>query len=814
MWHTLMQDLRYAFRMMIKSPVVTGIAIVSLALGVAASTSVYSLYHAWLVRSAPYPNADRLVVGWEREVLTTTEENLTPATYFAWANESRSFKQVMAMSFAPENLTGSDRPEMIWRAEVTPNLFNALAVTPLLGRTFAAGDGDIGAERVALIGEALWRDRFGSTSEVLGLEIRLNDVIHTVIGVIPQTFDFVQGDVDVWRPNSFEGRRDDRTDRSIVLAGYLAPDVTLEQARSDLEAVHGRLQQQFPEDHQGMAVRLLSMRQFFPGPADRAFVNLLLGVVLLVLLVACVNVASLYLAKTEGRRREIAIRTAMGAGRWRLVRQLLTETTLLALVAGGLGMILAIPGVVFLGTPMPAELPASLAMPEWNGSVFAFGLGVAFLSGLAFGLVPVVQALQTRDHHVLDSSRGGTATRRSKRFRGAFVVGEFALALAILIGVAALTDLFSTRLSQNPGFNGSNVLTARIQLPAYRYDSPDALRRVARELHAELTTLGGTRTAALTDVIPRMQGLPSQGFLIDGRPVPAADEVPRARVVSASPEYFDALSIALVRGRGIESADRDGAPTVAVVSQRLVERFFDGEDPLGQHVTVDSVSYAIIGVIGDVALGRLDGLLPAEPAIFFSLDQRPVRRLMAVVASDGADPHLLTRPLQDAVWRVDADQPVAQVLTMEEHVDRILAGPNVVTQLMLAVGLLALILAAIGTYGVMSFTVSQERRDTGIRMALGAMPAGVLRRMTGRGARLAGLGLLMGLPLALLIVQRIAAVLNDPEEFGPVAAGQISIAPEPLIGAALILAAVGVLASYFPARRATAVDPARVLGEE
>ncbi len=813
MWHTLLQDLRYAFRMMVKTPAVTAIAIVSLALGVAATTSVYSLYHAWLVRSVPYPNGDRLVVGWERESRTNTNEDLTPATYFAWAEESRSFEQVMALSFAPENITGGDRPEMVWRGEVTPNLFSALAVTPLLGRTFAPGDGDVGSEPVVVIGETLWRERFGGTPDIIGSEIRLDDVVHTVIGVVSRKFDFIQGNVDVWRAHSFVGQRDDRGDRRITLTAYLAPGVTLEQARSDLEGVHDRLRQQFPEEHEGMTVRLVSMRQFFPGPADRAFIKLLMAVVLLVLLVACVNVASLYLAKTEGRRREIAIRAALGAGRWRLVRQLLSETTLLALVAGGLGVALAVPGVAFFGTAMPASLPASLNMPELNGSVIGFGFGAAIVAGLAFGLVPVAQALRTRDHHVLDGSRGGTASRRSKRLRGAFVVGEFAMALGILIGVAALTDLFSRRLSENPGFDGSNVLTARIQLPAYRYGTPDALRRASRELHTELAAIGGVSVTALASTLPRTQGLASRDFRVDGRPAPDGDAMPRARVASVSPGYFDALSITLVRGRGIEPRDRDEAEPVAVISQRLADRFFDGQDPLGQRLTVDSVSYAVVGVVSDVALARLDGLLPADPAIFIPLDQRPVSRLMAVLHSGATDPHLLARPLQEAVWRVDVDQPVAEVLTMEEHVARILAGPIVITQLLLAVGLLALTLAAIGTYGVMSFTVSQERRDTGIRMALGAQPAGVLGRMTGRGACLAGLGLVAGMPLAFLIVQQIGAIMNQ-EEFGPGAAGQIDIAPEPLIAAALILATVGVLASYLPARRATAIDPARVLGEE
>jgi putative ABC transport system permease protein len=720
----------------------------------------------------------------------------------------------MALSFSTVNITGSDQPEMVWLGEVTPNLFNALETTPLLGRTFAPGDGTTGSANVAVIGESLWRDRFGSSADVIGSDIRLDEAVHTVVGVLPRSFDFIRGDVDVWRPNDFETRRDDRDNRVITMAAYLTPGITIAQARDDLEAVHARLRQQFPTDHEGMEVRLLSMRQFFPGPADRALVMMLLGVVLLVLMVACVNVASLYLAKTEGRRREISIRTALGAGRWRLVRQLLTETTVLALAAGALGLLLAVPGVAFFRAAMPAELPASLTVPEWNGAVALFGLAIAFLSGLAFGLVPVAQALRTRDHHVLDTSRGGTASRRRKRLRGAFVVGELALALAILVGVASMTDLLSTRLSRNPGFDGAGLLTAQIQLPSYRYETPDALRTVTRDLHRELATLGGVRTAALASVIPRMQGVPDESFHIEGRPTPAPDEMPRARVVSASPEYFEALSIGLVRGRGFERGDRDGAPPVAVVSQRLVDRFFDGEDPLNRSIVVDSVGYAIIGVVGDVALARLDGLLPPRASIYFSLDQRPVRRVMTVLKAEGNDPHLVARPLQEAVWRVDADQPVARVLSMEEHVDLILAGPIVVTQLMLAVGLLALVLAAIGTYGVMAFTVTQEQRDTGIRMALGARPTRVLSRMAGRGLRLTLLGLLAGLPLSIVLVQWISTVMNDPEEFGPVAAGQIGIAPAPLVAAFSLLALVGVLASFLPARRATAVDPARVLGQE
>lgn len=809
MLNTLTTDLKYAVRMILKTPVVTVIAVTSLAVGVAANAAIFSLMNSWLLRPLPYPDADRMVMVYENNRNTPDDtENVSAANFFDWQEQSSSFGPWIASTFSNRSLTGIDRPEQMTVAQVTPNFFAALRSDPMLGRTFAPDEGGPEDPPVAVLGETTWRNQFGADADLLGKTIMLNSEAYTVVGVMPETFDYLLGTVDLWIPSTFEHRRDDRQSRFLTVTTWHREGISFERAQAELVAIATRLEEQYPDANEDWGVNVQTVREQFPGRTDTGLIMLLMAVVGLALLIACANVASLLLAKTEARQRELAVRAALGAGKSRIVRQLLTESVVLALVAGALGMTLSVWGVRGLATAIPDILP-QFFLPRIDGQVVAFTVTLSVLAGITFGIAPATQAVSGDLRGALTDGRSRTVSRTRKRLRGAFVMAEFAMALTILIAAATLTSLFRTSLSVEPGYNAEHLLTMQLALPEYKYEDAEAITRFVDDVRRELQQLSGVRNVAFANQFPRTWGLPGGAFTIDGQAV-GQNEEPRASWLSINPDYLTTLEITLRSGRDFTTADRRDAPPVVLVNQRLVDMFFDGTDALGRHITMQGASREIVGVVSDVMQARLNPIEPIAATVYFPMAQRPVRSIGLMIRTPN-DPYQVAAPAQRAIWSVDPDQPVFAVQTLEEYIDTQLAGPAMLGELLYLVGLLALALAAMGIYGVMAYSVTQQTNEIGIRMALGAKPRQVLARITRQGAKLAGAGLVIGAPAGFIVIRIIGGL---PVDIPGATTGMSAVDLLPTAAVTALLAGVGLTACLLPARRATRIDPVAALREE
>lgn len=811
MLSSLRKDLIYAIRMALKTPVVTAIAIVSLALGVAANTTIFAIVNQWLLRPLPYHESETLVILWENNrTASDNQDFVSAANYLDWRDLASSFNTMFASEFGVANLTGLDRPERVNTTTVTASIFGELNAEPLIGRTFFPDEGGAEDEPVVVMGELLWRSRFGADPEVVGSIITLNGRSHTVVGVMPENFDWLFGNVGLWVADDFESRRNDREIRSILVTARLQPGATPTSAQAEMSAIALRLEDLHPDANTDWGVNVETLREVFPGPTDKGLIQLIMGVVFLVLIVACVNIASLLMAKTDARQKEIAVRVALGAGKGRLVRQLLTESVLLAAVAGVLGLILSVWGVASLASAMPDEIPHSFT-PQLHGTVIVFSIVASLIAGLTFGITPAMQAVKGGLRSpLIEGSRGGTATVRRRRIRSLFVITEFALALTILVGAALLTELFHQRLAIDPGYDGENLLTMELTLPEHKYEDDEAIIAFAEEFERELAGLSGSAGYAIMNVRPRSRGIPFSSFTVDGVSVEPGEE-PNTSWLSVSTDYFETMGISTIHGRDFAATDRADAPPVIMVNQRMLDRFFDGEDAVGRRLTIQGESREIVGVAGNVAQERLSGLTAPSPSVYFPIAQRPVRNINVAVRTTG-EPHQQTGPIQAALWRVDADLPVTLVRTMDEVVAYELAGPNMMTSVMFAIGMLALALAAIGIYGVMAFSVSQQTNEIGIRIALGASTTKVLTRVARQGASLTGIGLLLGVPTSVFVVWFINVIGERAGTEGLVATNAFGLTP--VIAVAGILATVGLVGCYLPARRAAKVDPMVALQQE
>ena len=818
MFQMLYRESLHALRVIAKTPGLSLIAVLSLALGIAANTSVFSLFHSFLLRPLPYADGDRLVVAWESQ-RSRSEDRLaaTAANYFDWREQAGAFEALIAAEFTSATLTGLERPHQLTIARVSPDFFAVLGCEPTRGRTFRPEEGRRGEAPVAVVSESLWRGRLGADEGILGLDLTLDDRPHTVVGVMPEAFDFLLGTVDLWVAADFEELREERRERSLVVTARLRPDKTIDQAQEEMTAIARRLERLYPETNEGYDVELQAMGDVFPGKTDTRLAQILMLVVILVLLVACVNVASLLLAKSDARHKEVAVRVALGAGKGRVLRQMLTESVILALVAGALGIALSAWGIRAVADSMPAMLP-SFYTPRLDGAVLAFTLLISLTAGLTFGISPALQAVRgSLLAPLLDSRRGATSTRQRKRMLSSFVVAEFALALTILIGAAVLTEIFQERLEIDPGFDSANLLTLKLELPEHRFADDAATRLFTDRLGQAMAEVGGASAATLVSELPRTRNLPFTELVVDGRE-PERNEAPQTSWLAIRPGYFAALGVDLLEGRGFAATDdADGAPVV-VVNQVLVDRHLSPADavpgsPIGRRLTIKGESREIVGVVGNVAQERLSGLEPLEAAVYLPLAQHPVRQLYAVLRSSSGDPYQLSEPVQQAIWGLDPTQPISELRTMDEHVTIELAGPTVISQTLFTIGLLALVLAAMGIFGVMTFSVSQQTGEIGLRVALGARPVQILERVTRQGAQLAGLGLLLGIPAAVAVVRLIGTLFEAAASDG-LAASTTKIPLQPIFEVGAILAVVGLVACYLPARRATRIDPMSALQSE
>ena len=801
---TLLQDIRYAFRSLRKSPGLVAIAVVTLALGIGGNTTIFSVVNTMILRPLPYPNAGRLVN--VREDLPSQGVRGNEVSYRNvedWRASSRSLVGLAAYGGRTYNFGATDgEPERIQGQGVNWNIFNLLGVAPAIGRTFRPEEDVFGGERVAILSDDLWRRRFRADPGIVGRTIVLNDAPHTVIGVMPSRMEF-PGNSKLWTPlaiNPEEGRGN----HYLEAIGLLAPGATAAAAEAELDAVALRLEREYPETNKGWTVSVVPPLEHEVGDYH-AVIWIMMGAVGFVLLIACANVANLLLAKASSRQREIAVRVALGASRGRIMRQLLTESVILALMGGALGVLVATWGIDAMSKGIPADRPFWMTY-DIDASVLAFTMLLAMLTGVIFGLVPALQASRTDLQDSLkDGSRGAGSGVRRQKLRASLVVGEVALSLVLLIGATLMVQSFLRVQTVSPGFNHHGVLSARVTLAGSAYDSLPTRYTFFRSVLERAATIPGATSVAAINNPPLGGSNNSSSFEVEGQSFPVG-ELPDASWRGVAGDFLRVLGIPLLRGRTFTPAEIwDTSAHVTIVNQTMAERFWPNQDALGRRIRFagDTANpwMTVIGVVGDIKMRRLNA--PAQNQYYVPYPEAAWRSMSILVRSDG-DPARLTPQLREAVRSVSPTIPLWDIRTLEEMYRQSFWDRRLYGWMFGVFALIALILAGVGLYGVMSYMVTQRTHEIGVRMALGARPRDVQRLVVGRGLLLAGIGLLIGLVAALGTSQLLRSLLF----------GVSPTQPGSYLGIALFLALVAALASWLPARRATRVDPLVALRSE
>ncbi len=832
MLETFWQDLRFGLRMLRKQPGFSLIAILTLALGIGANTAIFSVVDATVLRPLPYPESERLVALWSKTSSMNRFGSCVP-DYRAWRDQNQVFEGLGAFWYGDFNMT--DEGQNAERAAgffVTANLFSVLGVAPALGRGLQAANEGFGQHHVVLLSHGLWQRRYGGDPNIIGRGVKLSGVTHTVVGVMPQGMTFLDNASrpELWVPLSFAAGDSmaTRNNYYLQLVGRLRPGVSIEQAQSDVSAIAERNKAEFGTT----SGTVVSLREQIIGDVRRGLL-VLLGAVAFVLLVACVNVANLLLARAAVREREFAVRAALGASRVRIIQQLLVESIPLGLLGGAAGLLLAYWGLELIRSLLPSSLPRHNAI-SIDGRVLGFTLLASVLTVVVFGLLPAFQTAHEGVREALnEGGRGGTSGRRRSRLRDGLVVIEMALALVLLVGAGLMLRSFARLQQVDTGFSATNVLTMRIVLPEAQYPiprqpsaTPPAGLNFFNQLLERITALPGVESASVTTMLPLGAGSGSgKRFSVEGRLVPSSiDQVPTVQYTLVSPDYFNTLGITVRRGRGFTTSDRAETQQVAVINETLARRSFPNENPLGKTVWLgppesmlprDSQRFAgpvnrfvrrtIVGVIADVKSGNLDTAAGSEvyvPLEQYRGDGWSNGMMLAVRSPLPADS--LTAALREQVRALDHDQPVSWIATMETRLSRRLSEPRFSTLLLGLFAAVALLLAAIGIYGVMSYAVTQRLHEIGIRMALGATRRDISRLVIKQGMKRVLLGIAIGSAGALALTRLMQQLL-----FGVSATDPLTF-----IGIAVLLASVALVACYIPARRATKVDPLIALRHE
>ncbi len=802
---TLLQDLRFAFRSLLRSPGFTAAVILTLALGIGATTAIFGILDAVLFRPLPYADAGRLAMVWEHDRFSGTErEPASVPDYYDFRARSRAFAELAAFQERQASMAGSDgEARQLSLGAAGHQLFPLLGVRPLLGRVFGEAEDREGAAPVMVLGEGLWRDRFGGSPEVLGSTVRLDGVPHTVVGVVPATLDLPREDTNAWVPLALGPASSPRSLHNVTVVGRMRPGVTPRAAQREMTALAARLEAENPGENHGRGVTVEPLHEALFGTV-RTPLLLLLGASALVLLVACVNVANLLLVRGAGRTREVAIRAALGATRRRLARQLLVESLLLSLLGGAAGVAIAAWGTELLVGLAPAGVPR-LHEVGMDGRALAVGLLVALATGCLFGLVPVLQARRVDPQAGLraDGGRGASAALGAARARRGLVAVEVALSVVLVVGAGLLVHSLWRLQRVDPGFRTENVLRASFVLPASRYPQSydvyprwDAVTAFQRELLERARGLPGVRSAALASHHPLAPGF-TNSFVIEGREDEAADqaEIPLRAV---SPEYFATVGVPLLRGRLLAPRDDADAPAVLLVNEAAARRFFPGADPVGKRIAFWGTSREIVGVVGNE---RFHGVAAdAPPAAYPPLAQTPMAAATLLLRAAG-DPAALVPALRGAVRGLDAEVALYEMETLDRTLSRSISQPRFTTALLGTFAALALLLAVIGVYGVLSYAVAQRTREIGIRVALGARRGEIVRLVVGQGMAPVLAGLALGLAAAFAGSRLLSGILFEVAPTDPLAFTVVV----PVLGAASLLAA------WLPARRAASVDPMTAL---
>ncbi|HUR95397.1 MAG TPA: ABC transporter permease [Gemmatimonadales bacterium] len=800
---SLLQDLRHAVRALRQAPAFALAAILTLGLGIGANTAIFSVVNGVLLRPLAFPDPERLVTIWGYHPSIGRETASLP-DYLDWRRDARSFGAMAAWANTQFTVTGTGEPEVARGALVTADYFRVLGVTVPVGRDFRPEEERGGAARTAVLGHGYWQRRFGGRADVVGRQIVLGGVPHTIVGVGARGLALPE-EVEVYAPlvtDTTLGRRSD----FLQVIGRLGPGADVARAREEMTTIGRRLAQAYPQTNAGWGAQLIPLHERIVAEIRPALL-VFMGAVGLVLLIACANVANLTLARVASRERDVVIRAALGASRSRLVRQLLTESVVLALTGGALGVGVAIWGVRALQALGPGTIPR-LGEIQVSGGALAFAVALSLTTGLLSGLVPALRLVRVDPRGGLaEGGRALAGSRSAGRTRAALVLGEVALASMLLVGAALLVRSFDRLQRVDLGFTTGGIVTARVTLPRSRYDDPGRQVAFTNDLLARLQAVPGATASALASDVPVGDGPPYWAFAVAGAEPQAPDVVQDAVVFRTSQDYFRTFGVPLVRGRLFEPGDRDGADAVALVSQSLAQRYWPGRDPIGGRVTfgdpadTSSTWMTIVGVVGDV---RQEGPASAPyPQLYMPLAQVPSRSLV-IAARTGGDPLRLVPDLKHAVAGVDGDLALSRIATMHDRLADAMARPRVNALLLGGFALAALVLAALGIYGVINYGVVQRTRELGIRVALGARAADVLRLVIRQGMAPVIAGLLLGLAGAAAASRVLRGLLygvgtTDPITYAAVAG---------------FLTAVALLASYLPARRAARADPVTALREE
>jgi putative ABC transport system permease protein len=804
MLETLLQDLRFGLRMLCKNPGFSLIAILTLALGIGANTAIFSVVSAMLLRPLPYSEPDKLVMLWERHIREGSNNNaVAPADFRDWRARNQVFTHIAALVETSLDLSEGNEPERVATGQVSASFFEVLGIEPMLGRSFLAEEEEAGRNRVVVMNHDLWQRRFGADRNIVGRRISLSGVSVEVVGVLPPSFRFPNEELALWLPLDAHAQgMQTRLNHFLSVYARLKPGVTLAQAQAEMERIGAQLRREYPQENDNHTAFVIPLREQLAGDLRRPLL-ILFAAVGLVFLIACANVANLQLIRAAARQKELAVRAALGAGRRRIVRQLLTESALLAALGGLLGMLLAWWSVGTFTALLPPGI-LHLTGVKLDLRVLGFTLIISLLTGLLSGLAALLQASSVKLNDTLkEGGRGAGNTHQ--RTRSAVVVVELALAIVLLIGAGLLIRSFWKLQGVSPGFAPQNVLTAQIVLPRARYGEPEQAARFFQQLSEQVRVLPGVQAVGAISILPLGGGWSRTSIAIEGRAemtnlLPQAR--PRIHPRTVTPDYFQALGIPLLNGRFLTSKDDLNTPLVALINQTAAQRYWPGQNPLGHHVQIGGGApwREVIGIVGDVKDQGLDQEI--NPEVYFAWAQNPQRDGMLVAR--GQNVASLAPALRNQVQQLDKDLPLSNLRLLEEVVERSIAAPRSYALLLALFAGMALALAAIGIYGVIAYGVTQRTHEMGVRMALGAQTRDVLWLVLKQGLRLTLLGVSLGLGAAWGLTRWLKKMLFEVSATDPLT----------VVFVAGFLAGVALLACYVPARRATKVDPLTALRSE